>query len=254
MGHAYIERLPRTKKWKAVVDEIADGGDAEAVAEAVIEAARAVILPFHKDPVVIETTWHLIRIPLAARDDFPASYRRLGFAVADDPCLMDIIAATSEATDSAHPPGRRTDLGEMSQMALSEILAGEFGNAFSNLFGEDPQTVQAALAASATMKRFGRLAVAFFARFVLKILDFFVSRALVEHVGAGRRFRVLREQRAFTTALGRYADEVAAGVDAYAGEWFKKWDYVSEGRIAREQAVKFLSHAAEKLDWALNRR
>src|SRR4051794_18677279 len=105
MGHAYIERLPRTKKWKAVVDEIAAGGDAQAVADAVIKAAREVILPLHKDQVVIETTWHLIRIPLAARDDFPASFRRLGFTVDDDPGLMDVIAATSEATDAAHPPG-----------------------------------------------------------------------------------------------------------------------------------------------------
>jgi hypothetical protein len=254
MGHAYIERLPRTKPWRDIVAAIAAGADARAVAEQVIHAARAIILPLPKDDGVVEATWHLIRLPLAARaDDFPASLRRAGVDIDDAPGLMDLLAATSDALDAAVPPGRRTDLGEMAQTALTETLADAFGTELANLFGEDPGQVRDLLAAAAAVRPFGRLAAGFFARVVRKVLDFFVSRALVDHVGAGRRFRILREQQAFADALGVYAREVAAGVDAYAGGWLNKWAHAADGRISRDEAGRFLAHAADKLDWALNR-
>jgi len=255
MGHQYIERLPRTRAWRAVVAMIRDGADAPAVADAVTRAARTVLLPLPKDPGVVEAVWHLIRLPIAAQDpdDFPAALRRLGYGTDDDPDLMDLLAGVSDALDAAVPPGTRTDLGEVAHTALVEVLADRLGGP-ATLFPDDPPPdVRAALAAAATVRRFGQLAAAYFARLVRKLLDSFVSRAVADHVGEGRRFRTLAHQAAFTDSLDRYAGEVAAGVDEYAGQWFAKWEYQADGRISRDQAGAFLAHAGEKLDWALGR-
>jgi hypothetical protein len=254
MGHAYIERLPRSKDWQEVVALIRGGADAATVAGAVVAAARTVILPLAKDRGVVEATWHLLRLPLAAADDdYPGGLRRAGLDVGDPPGLMDLLAALSDALDREVPVGRRTDLGEMAHTALVETLAGHVGEAVAGLYGEHPEAVREAVATTATVKRFGALAAAYFARVVRKTLDFFVSRALADQTGARRRFQTLAAQAAFTDALREYAEQVAAGVDVYAGGWFNKARHETDGRISRTMAAAFLSHAAGKLDWALSK-
>lgn len=255
MGHQYIERLPRTKPWKAVVTAVRDGGDAEAVAEAVVVAAQKIILPFARDPGVVAAVWYLIRLPIAARENhFPTALRNLGLEIHDAPGLMDLVAAASDALDAEILPDRRTDLGEMAQTALVETLAGEFGPSLENLFGEDPTALHGAVYAKATARNFGDLAVAYFSRLVGKTLTFFASRALADHVGEGRRFRTLAVQAAFVEALETYSREVAAGVDEYAGGWFRKAWHDLDRPIDRTEAGAFLSHASDKLNWALARR
>lgn len=254
MGHAQIDRLPRTKEWRAVVALLRGDADAATVARAVIDAARTLILPLAKDRGVVEATWHLLRLPLAAADDdYPAGLRRAGLDVADPPGLMDLLAALSDALDREVPVGRRTDLGEMAHTALVETLADHAGEDTSDLYGEDPEKIRVALAATATARRFGALAAAYFARLVRKVLDFFLSRVLADHTGAERRFHTLSAQADFTDALRDYARQVAAGLEAYAGGWLNKADHEADGRISRPMAGAFLAHAADKLDWALSK-
>ncbi|MFO0798559.1 MAG: hypothetical protein U0804_13875 [Gemmataceae bacterium] len=169
MGHAQIDRLPRTKEWRAVVALLRENADAATVARAVVDAVRTLILPLAKDRGVVEATWHLLRLPLAAADDdYPAGLRRAGLDVADPPGLMDLVAAVSDALDREVPVGRRTDLGEMAHTALVETLAGHAADAAADLYGEEAERLRAAVAATATVRRFGALAAGYFARVVRK--------------------------------------------------------------------------------------
>jgi hypothetical protein len=61
--------------------------------------------------------------------------------------------------------------------------------------------VRAALAALATTSQFDHLARAFFARLAYKAMDYYLSRALAEHVGEGRRFLTLARLDEFSRAL-----------------------------------------------------
>lgn len=98
MGHSYIERLPRTQQWQDIVALIGGGATAGQVARAVLDAVRDLINPFAKDQGVIEATWYLIRLPLAARDEgFPAALRRMGLGVGDA-SLSNSIGATGSTT------------------------------------------------------------------------------------------------------------------------------------------------------------
>jgi hypothetical protein len=254
VGHSQIDRIPWNTEWRTVVALLRDHADAAAVARAVVDAARTVVLPLAKDRGVVEAVWHLLRLPRAAADaDYPGGLRRAGLDVGGPPGLMDLLAALSDALDRAVPVGRRTDLGEMAHTALVETLADHVGGAVTGLYGEDPGEVRAAVAATATVARFGRLAVAYFARLVRKTLDFFLSRVLADQTGAERRFRTLSDQAEFADALRDYATQVAAGLDEYAGEWLRKAERDTGGTISRAKAGAFLAHAADKLDWALSK-
>lgn len=247
MGHNHIDPLPRSKQWTEVVRLVSAGAEAPQVATATLEAAGNALLPVAGDAAVVEAVWVLARLPMAAQeDDFAAALRRVGLDVSDSPGLTELAAAAAERVDIAGT-ARPSDLGEMAQAALFETLYTQVGGRIENLFGTDPADVRRAFAETATVKQFGHLAVDFFARLTGKCLGFFVSRFLANEVGDGKRFQTLDQQAAFADALSAHARLVAGGVETFAGKWFSKQNWETDGSVSRDQAGGFLAHAAEKL-------
>ncbi|WP_238602621.1 hypothetical protein [Fimbriiglobus ruber] len=218
------------------------------MANAILSAAEKGLQNAGSDPVVIETIWLLMRLPVAARtDDFTAALLRSGLHVTDDPSLMELVAAVSGAIDTKAQRAGRSELGEMAQMAAVETLTEVIGSRLNTLFGPSPEQVQAEVAKLRTNIQFGLFAKDFFARFVFKTLTFFLSRTLPDHVGEGRRFSTLAEQAAFTAALDAHCREAAKVVEAYSGDWLMKHNYEADGRISREEVAGFTSYAMTKL-------
>ncbi|OWK41282.1 hypothetical protein [Fimbriiglobus ruber] len=249
MGHVRLKTLPRTRKWRQVVELLRGGAGAAQAASATLSAAEKGLKKAGSDPVVIETVWLLMRLPVAARaDDFPAALRRAGLDVSDDPGLMELTAAVTEAIEAkAQRTGNRSDLGEMAQTAAVETLTEVVGTRLKSLFGPAPGQLQAELARLRTAKQFGLFARDFFARFVFKTLNFFLSQTLPDHVGEGRRFGTLTEQAAFTDALDTHCREAAKIVETFAGGWLMKHNWEDDGRISREEVGEFTAYAMTKL-------
>lgn len=257
MGHIRLGPLPATRKWNAVVELIAGGAAASQLATATMNAAEGGLKAVADDPGVLEAVWLLVRIPLAARSpDFAAALRRCGLDVPEGPCLVDISTALSAAVDAALPGGRgRTDLGEMAQNAAVETINAVVGTRATSLWGSGPDEVRAAFASVATPAQFGAFARQFFARFGFKCLNYFLSKALPDHVGEGRRFRTVAEQSRFTDALRTHCHEATRIVEEFAGDWFSKHRFESAGDITRDAARGFLGYAARtKLTGEFRRR
>ncbi|OWK44021.1 hypothetical protein [Fimbriiglobus ruber] len=230
MGHVRLKILPRTRKWRQVVELIRGGAGAAQTARATLLAAEKGLKKSGSDPAVIETVWLLMWLPVAARaDDFPAALRRAGLDVSDDPGLMELTAAVTETIEAkARRTGNRSDLGEMAQTAAVETLTEVVGTRLKSLFGPTPGQLQAELARLRTAKQFGLFARDFFARFVFKTLNFFLSQTLPDHVGEGR-FGNLAEQAAFTDALDTHCREAAKIVETFAGGWLMKHNWEDDG-------------------------
>lgn len=256
MGHVHATPLPRTRKWVRVVGLIHAGAGAAQVANATTAAAERWFEKAANDPGVVETVWLLMRLPVAARaDDFAAALRTCGVAVSDEPGLLEVVGAVTDAIDARMPNCRgRTDLGEMAQMAAAETLSGVIGGRLNGLFGTAPEDVRREFARLRTSKQFGLFARDFFARFAFKVLDFFLSKTLPDQVGEGKRFRTLGQQAAFTDALGTHCREAARVLEGYAGDWLVKHAYEEEGDIARGSAAAFTAYAMTKLTRELRQR
>jgi hypothetical protein len=246
MGHIRLGALPSTRKWVQVVGLLQGGAGVAQLANATIGAAERAFAVAAKDPGVVETIWLLTQLPLAARaDNFAEGLRDRGVDVADSPGLMEIVGAVTEAIDAKMPNCRgRTDLGEMAQMAAAETLTDCIGRSTRSFFGTSPEDVQQAFSRLANTKRFSSFAKGFFARFVNKCLDYFLSRALPEHVGEGRRFTTLGQQAEFSKALETQAARV---VESYSGDWFSKHNWESRGNIERDDIAAFTDYAMTKL-------
>ena len=248
MGHTLLGTLPRTRSWQEVVALIEHGADAAQVANAAIRAAENGLRKVGKDLGVVETVWLLIQLPFAARaEDFEEALSNCGLAVPQTPGLLDLTAAFSAAVDGRLFNNRgRTDLGEMAQMAAVETLVGVLGERTDNFFGARPADVRRELAKLYTVKQFGLLATAFFARFIYKALDYYLSRVLPLHVGEGRRFTTLEHLAEFTSALETHCLEAARIVQVFTGEWTSATMW-QQGQVTREDARDLAHGAVSKL-------
>jgi len=248
MGHLRLGELPRTRQWRQVVGLIEGGAGTAQVANAAISAAERGLKLASDDNGLVETIWLLTQLPLAARSaDFAGALRRAGLDVRDAPGLMELVGAFADAVDHRlSKSGGRTDLGEMAEMAATETLSRVIGERTQSLFGTTAADVQRELGRLATNRQFSGFTRQFFARLTERYLDYFLSRALTQHVGEDKRFATLAQQAEFSKALGRHCLEASKIVEEFSGGWFSKTNW-EKGGISRKEAAGFAYVAMKKI-------
>jgi hypothetical protein len=241
MGHVRLGVLPRTKKWDRVVQDLRLGADVGAIANAAADAAETSLRNASTDTAFLQTFWLLTQLPFAARSSFFArDLRDLGIPINDRPSLMDIGSAFSDAVDQhAREHGGRTDLGEMAQMAAVESVTSLVGARLPSLFEPSPDEVQRALGRFASGEHFSVLARDFFARLTQRSLNYFLSRELNRHIGAGERFKDDIERREFDASINRHCWEASRIIEQFAGGWYGKNIYQRDG-LTRESVRRLL--------------
>src|SRR4051812_13252149 len=113
MGHIRLGTLPDTAPWRKVVELLAEDADVPAVAAATSQAAVAGLKLAKADTGLAQSLWMLCQVGLAARQpDFAAALRLAGFAVPDQPTVLDIAVGFADAVDARlRAQASRTDLG-----------------------------------------------------------------------------------------------------------------------------------------------
>ena len=246
MGHIRLWRLPATRKWTQVVALLAGGAPVEDIAAASAAAANDALATARDDEALAHTFWLLTQIPLAARaPDFQEAARALGVVVGTEASLLDVVSAFSDAIDVATLGARRTDLGEMAQGAAVESLSAIAGAELPGLFGATPGDVRLVLGRLAAPDRFAMLARDFFARLTQRHLDYYLSRAVSDHVGPGKRLPTVAAHSDFTGALELHCREASRIVEDFAGGWFSKTTF--QGGIDRQKARGFVFVALGKI-------
>lgn len=253
MGHIRLGPLPKTKEWEEVVDLLRTRAPIGTVARASAAAAREGLRQAELDPGLAESFYLLAQLPRAARSET--------FSAPDDPLralsrsgtLVDLGAAFAQAIDVRLDGNRRrTDVGEIAELAAVETLMDVVGRRLPSLIAAEPDDVRKALAGFEPKSQFAKLARVFFARFTERYLAYYLSRELAAHVGSDARFEGVEDHSAFNDGLRRHCYEASAIVGEYAGAWRSKklW----EGDLTRQQAKRFTRHAVKKLRAELQRR
>lgn len=222
MGHKRLGRLPKSVKWEAVVSLLAGGADVDAIASASATAAEGSLRAAINDDTLARAFWLLTQIPQAARGGtFGASLRELGLTTSPEPSLLELVGAFTASIDT-HAAGRRTDLGEMAQLAATETLTALGGQGLPSLFGASSQDVQRSLARFGAPEWFSILARDFFSRIAARSLEYFLSRELSNHIGEGRRFSASAEAAEFRTALDLHCRQASRIMKEFASNWLGK--------------------------------
>jgi hypothetical protein len=255
MGHIRLGTLPKTRKWLQVVNQLQLGADAVDVAASAAEAAEYTLQSASRDPAFQEAFWLLTQIPLAARGpDFIGDMRSLGLLVENDPSLIAIGSAFSDAVDRrSAEQGGKTDLGEMAQMAAVESLVALVGPELPSLFTPNALEVQRAIGRFSGGDRFASLAREFFTRLMQRSLGYYLGRELSSHIGLGNSFSDDGARSRFEAALNLHCREASRIVEVFAGGWYGKNVYQGDG-LSREVAARFAPIAFKKLRAELRKR
>lgn len=254
MGHQHLLGIPRSKAWRAVVGLIADGSDVATIAAAASNAAEASMIDAANDDVVRQSFFLLAQTTQAARNrDLGSGLRRIGLQVSNEPTLIEIGAAMMEAIDAyALRRKARTDYGELAQLSAVESLQMVVGREASDMFDPGAVRVHAELRRIAEPRNFAVLARDFFARLTRRHLNFYLSRELAAHVGAGRRFPKLVDQENFELALDLHCREASRIIKEFARDWYFK--HTSQGDLDRDLAGRFVHIATGKIRDELQER
>jgi hypothetical protein len=264
MGHTRLGDLPKTQKWRDLIARIAglrvSGGVfsaasyVEAIAAQTLEASRKGLENAKHDSGVRYAFYLLTQVTLASRStNWEDALARHGIHLARDSTVFDLSSEIQTAIDRhvSRSSSGATDLSEMAQQSVGEALMSLADTRTVNLFGGSSDEVRNAVRTFSTKKGFGELGQRFFARFVARFLNFYLSRATAAALG-GPRLTELADVAEFNEALRTHCDQSARIVRDFCGEWYSKTDY-QEG-IDLENASRFLAVAVRKLSSELERQ
>ena len=255
MGHLLQPKLSQSRRWRDVIAQLEAGANAELIAGASARAAETALKHAANDAQFHEAVSLLIKLPLSARGPgFVDEMADLGIEISGQPDLFEFSAAVMAALDTKAAQARkRTDLGEMAQLALLESLSAAIESQLPSLFEPGPDEVRQALGRLATGDRFAGLARSFFARLMYRCLDYYLARELASHVGPGERFADDSARRAFDEALALHCREAAAIVEMYSAGWLGKNVYQGDGPTS-EKIRGYARYAFTKLRAELESR
>jgi len=257
MGHTRLGEVPKTHKWKQLVERISGSGRTGNVATAdvsvsgiaaqTLDATQEGLKRAANDPGVRYTFYLIAQVALAARaSNWEGALSVHGIHLSEDSTVFDFTVEMQNAIDRYVSTSRSgfTDLSEIAQQSAGEAIASLAGSRTVNLFGGSSDDVRNAIRSLSTKKGFGDLGQRFFGRFVARFLNFYLSRVTAASLGSPR-LRDLGDVAQFNDSLRIHCDQSALIVRDFCGEWFSKTVY-REG-IDLRNTSKFLAIALRKI-------
>lgn len=250
MGHLRLGRLPKTLRWREVVELLdSSPGDAAAIAQATVEAAEGRLRELARDPSLSYCFWLLTRIAWASRSEqFAAELDDLQVGLSPGASVLTFISElTDRVRNELSDSPESGPFSELASLALRRTLTETIGQQGPSLFGSSLDDLQDAFRAYSTRAQFGVLARRFFGDFLARTLRFFVDRELPNHVGVSAGLSGVAEGVEFKEALDLYARQSAGILEEFAAGWYSKHNWESAGRISLDETRGFTAVALRKL-------
>lgn len=255
MGHLITGDLPSYPAWRAIVNLLHDEAlTAPALARLTTKAADDRLVELRGDRSLTYCFWLLTRLASASRGDaFVEDLRQLGIAVRPTDSTLQFIARVADrARVELNGFPESGPFGEMASLALRQALMETVGTQRRSLLGSSVEDLADAFRRHTTASQFGELSQRFFGSFMARTLRFYVERALMQSVGAGK-LATVSEASDFSAALDLHARAAARIVEDFAAAWYSKKHWEREGYIGRDDAQAFTAHALTKLRGELKR-
>lgn len=249
MGHSLLGDPPKTHAWKVVVGLVQGGGSVPQIAHAVLGAAIDGLQGAEDNRGLIESVYLLMQLPLAARQDDPATaLRTAGVDVPDRFALPDLMVGLAQAMRDAFPRNEgKDDIAEIARKSLHSAVGNILETRATGLDGITHDSIVDTLAGLGTRKEFGIVGKAFFTEFIRHYVGQYLERELHQHVGVDRRFRTLERAEQFTDAVHQHCAEMAVLVEKYTGGWYTKALFERDGALTRDDARGYLWKAVGKV-------
>jgi hypothetical protein len=253
MGHTRLGRIPKTRKWADVVQELTSSFEStgtasslstEQVANIAGKALRACERGLNQamsDDGLVYSFYLLTQLALTGRkDDWQSHLATLGIHLSETDTLFDLTSQLHSSVDYYLQNRRgRSDVGEICQRALGESVSSSLSDQVVSLFGEGKGETVEAVRQLGTKKKFADLGQKFFGAFMMRYLNFYLSRVTAQQPNG------IASQSSFGQTLRVHCMQSARIVHDFCGEWFSKTEF--EQGINLENSARFVAVAMKKL-------
>jgi hypothetical protein len=249
VGHERVGRLPRTKKWRKIVAELAGLPTTTItvpqLASSTIECVRARFLEIHKDTGVQAAFEFLVGLAATGRtDDLSSEWSKFPIDFTNDPSPLRIAQALRIWVNGRQESLEYRSIAERSATDAIATWYSRQGNQ-GDLFGSsgDAESVWGRASDGAGFCELSRL---FFAKFTERYLNYFLEReasAALPTIEDRERFRDQLHQH--VDQVSQHAFETAKITQSFAAGWYNR--HVLRGRPSRGEVERFLSIAFGKI-------
>ncbi|MFH1373379.1 MAG: hypothetical protein ABII79_06270 [bacterium] len=247
MGHIRLDRLPKTRRWKEVIELLHQGRSIDELARATFYAAQTGLSRIPIDAGFTQTLTVIFGFIDALQSKTPVtSLRQKGFAVPTDASLFDYVGSfKARAEDAAAAVHARSDIAEIARDSFSQVLLKYAGSSLQTLFGVDSTDAKQALRSNLKGKPLGSTMHEFFATFTQRYLNYYLGRELPNHVGTGKAFSNVDGHSEFNKAFDLHVRQTVRIADEFTPGWFGKARY--EERLSHKDVSRFAHTAFKKI-------
>ncbi len=254
MGHERIGLLPRTRRWEAIVSDLArlaesGGFDAAPIARRTLANVRKRYKDIHGDPGVQAAFEYLVVLStqglLGPAEDAPPA-----IDLDSNPSILQLATDMSSWIDKK---AESREYAELAKRAASDAIV-QWTRAQTkqgSLFGKEHEAKRV-WSEAASARGFCEVARLFFAKFTERYLSYFLDReASAEFRTVSDRERFAAALRAHVEAVSNHAFETSKITQSFAAGWFN--NHARDRRPSSGEIENFLAVAFGKLDEELRR-
>ena len=251
MGHERESGLPKTERWRAIVQQLGSVPVSE-TSKNTIQNVRAQFRRLIHDEGVLGAFQFLVNLAVASREENPHSrLQQIGIELPDNPTALSFAIA---ASIFVAPHRESLEYSEIAEKAASDAISNWYSENQPNvtpLFDslEDPFQVWRRAGNGAGFCELSRM---FFAKLTQRYLEYFLTRE------ASAVLNSVEERNDFERQLGEHVDaislhafESAKITQSFAAGWFNR--HAKEGVPNEDKVKDFMSVALGKMRDELQR-
>lgn len=249
MGHERVGALPRTKRWADVIDGIAAAadvdGDVSHLANLTLRNVRSRLSNIQGDTGVFAAFQFLLRLAVSASIGVdPISLGSLAIDLALNPSPLKLASILSQHVEEHR---QSVEYAEIARKATVDVISlwTERQTRQLSFTGQHEQAIEVWRKAS-DGSGFCEVSRLFFAKFVERYLNYFLSREASSHVpNTEARDRLASRLQEHVDGVSHHAFETAKITQSFAAGWFNR--HARDQMPSSDVIAGFLSHSFGKI-------
>ena len=255
MGHERVGALPRTKRWRVVVEGIADAaaadGDVQELANATLRNVRTRLRSIPGDSGVIAAFQFLLSLSLSASTGVdPESLGDLAIDLSTNPSPLSLANALGRHVSDNRQSAEYAELAR--KAAVDAIVQWTERETRQLSFTGEHELASEVWRRASDGSGFCEVTRLFFGKFVERYLNYFLSReASSQVVNTEARERLATRLQEHVDGVSQHAFETSRITQSFAAAWFNR--HTRDGMPSAEEIAGFIAHSMSKLNEELLR-
>lgn len=249
MGHIRLGRLPKTYKWKQVIEALAISNTSlPEIANLTAKASEKVLTNSKYNDSLSHCFWLFTNIAQASRHgDFVQNLNGLGVNIStDDSGIKTLKKIFDTASRNLKANGNISILDQIAIDSFKNAIHNTISDESTSLFGCDINSIQKAFKKYSTSTQVASLGREYFSQYMFNSFSFTLEKELANNVSENGRFQNSKDIQEFNKRLKQYCWDVSKIIEEFSGGWYGKHSF--EGDISNQKKTKdFTSYAMTKL-------